>query len=226
MDKQEKKTERRITFEILGIVAFAFFLVVVFVGTQQIIKWNNNFTYHGLAFTKTRVENLQVYHYYYNWVDEMTQKSYQYNLYLRKDPRKNTVEIIGTPELATRTVYLTLNLSSPLTECNQSSLAIGDLALFLQQNQLTVNSGVTTEEAAVETNSKVVTCESKPDREVIEITRGDRTVVDVGTYCTRIIVGPDCNVLDATEKFKVELISAARQRSLGGGVYASASTQV
>lgn len=213
--KGEKRKERKIEHEIMWIVGFAVVLVLIFLSTQQVVKWNTQFDYEGLHFTKTKIGKIPLYHYYYNFIDNQG-KSIRYNMYLRTDPRENEISVEGRPILmTTRLAYVALDLNSNLEECSDSNLAVGDFALFLQQNQFSVKSGITNESLAEELDKDYVTCELKDSVEVFEITRGEETRIESQDLCTKIIVGPDCEILNAIEKLKVSIVSDARSRAQG-----------
>ncbi|MEK6899364.1 MAG: hypothetical protein AABW79_04685 [Nanoarchaeota archaeon] len=212
--KGEKKKERKIEHEIMWIVGFAVVLVLIFLGTQQIVKWNTQFDYEGLHFTKTKIGKIPLYHYYYNFVDSQ-ENTIRYNMYLRTDPRKNDIPIDRPVLMTTKLAYVALDLTSDLEGCSDSNLAVGDFALFLQQNQFAVKSGITNESLADELGKDYVTCELKDTVEVFEITRGEETRIESEGLCTKIIVGPDCEILNAIEKLKVSIVSDARSRAQG-----------
>ena len=209
------KNERKIEHELAWIVGFALVLVLIFLGTQQIIKWSTQFDYEGLHFTKTKLDKLVLYHYYYTWTDAQD-RTLRYNLYLRNDPRQNTVPVENRPLiLETRGVYIALNLSSDLEGCSDSNLAVGDLALFLKHNQFSVTSGITDKALANELNQEHVNCARRPGSEVIEIARGEETIISGDKFCTKITVGPDCDIANAVEKFKIITVADARNRAQG-----------
>lgn len=209
--KKTTKSERKIEHELLWIVGFAVILVLVFLATQHVIRWTNEFDYENLHFTKTKFGEIQVFHYYYTWVNA-EKHVFRYNLYLRTDPRKNTVPVSERPILlTTKRVFVTLNVSSGLDQCEDSNLAIGDLALFLKDNQFNIASGIMDIENAEALNQSYITCATRDAVEVIEITRGSETAIQATEHCTHIVVGPNCDILNATEKLKTIIVADAKK---------------
>lgn len=213
MKKTKKlKGERKIERELLGIVIFCAVVVLVFFIAQQVIQSMNQFEYRGLAFTKTKFDQLQVYHYYYTWIDTLGD-SYRYNLYLQTDPRENSVPIEGTALIPTRRVYLSL-FTPNLEECEDSARALGDIALFLRDNQFIVESAIGDYTWAAVSDRKHVTCENNEDDTVIEFYRGTETEIKADNRCIQVSIGPDCEIFNAIEKLKLEIVINARERAL------------
>src|SRR3989344_2045965 len=76
---------------IAGVMIACLLILILF---PYISKQFNSFKYQNLVFTKERFADINVYHHYYYFSDEKGQQ-YQYNLYLRNDPRKNNVSVEG-----------------------------------------------------------------------------------------------------------------------------------
>ena len=207
------KDEKRLQKELLVIVGFIAFLIILFVLASIFFKAQNRFVHEGLSFTKERYGDLPVYHYYYYFTNSAG-KLVQYNLYLQHDPRTNNVTFIGNPvTLSKKAVFVSLDDSYPET-CRDNLASIVDLGLFLTENQFTVVSALTNETRADEEDKQHVTCERRPDSEVIELKAGNETQIVVNGNCHEIIVGPDCQVRQAVEKFKIQVILSARSRNL------------
>ncbi|HLC54764.1 MAG TPA: hypothetical protein VJK07_04035 [Candidatus Nanoarchaeia archaeon] len=212
--KSSLKPEKRLERELLVIVGFIAFLIVLFILASLFFKAQNRFEYQGLSFTKEKYGELPVYHYYYYFTNTAG-KIIQYNLYLQHDPRKNNVSLIGDPViLGKRAVYVSLDKSYP-ENCRENMAGIVDLGLFLSENQFTVVSALTNRTQAKEEDKQYVACENKPDAEVIELKGGnDETQIVVNGNCHEIIIGPDCQVRQAIEKFKLQIVLEARARNL------------
>lgn len=207
------RPEKRLERELLHILAFVAFLVVLFILASLFFKAQNTFKYQGLSFTKEKYGELPVYHYYYYFTNTAG-KLIQYNLYLQNDPRTNNVTFIGDPvALDKRVVYVSLDQSYP-ENCKENLVGIVDLGLFLSENDFTVVSSLTNKTQAKEENKPYITCENKPDAEVIEFKGGNETQVVVKGNCHEIIIGPDCQVRAAEEKFKLQIVLEARARNL------------
>jgi hypothetical protein len=210
-ERKVSKEEKQLSRELIVILAFVGFLIVLFIATSLFFKAQNRFTYEGLLFTKERYGELPVFHYYYYFSNSAGQLI-QYNLYLQNDPRTNNVTVIGDPvDLSKKTVYVTLDDSYPET-CRENLAGLVDLGLFLNENQFTVVSSLMNKTRAEDENKQYITCERKPDAEVIELKGGNETSIVVKGNCHQIIIGPDCQVRPAIEKFKLQIIIEARAK--------------
>lgn len=216
MANRKAKTERRIEKDLIGILVFLVFLIVAFFIAGYIFKNLNQFEHAGLTFTKENFGELPVFHYYYNFKAPVTGQIIKYNLYLRNDPRENDIPITGDKIKFSfgRPLYITMD-ATDLVECRRSNLAIATISSFLTDNQLDVRSGTTDLiEAAVFGDNKIkdyITCENKPNNVVIEFSRGDNTEIIIDGICHHIIIGPDCDILEAVENYEVQSILDAKE---------------
>ncbi len=205
--KQEKRTER----QLLKIIGFIAVLVVIFFVAKAYFDARNSIEYEGLTFLKERVSGIEAYKYSYFFVNPQTNDLVNYVLYIRNNPKENPVPLIGDPIVFQqgRFVYVSLDMAS-IEQCPQSVLAVGDLSRFISGNGITVRPGSLTEEEAEERDRRYVTCETTPDRVVIEIASGEETKITINDKCHRITVA-DCNILPATEKYIVQSLLDARE---------------
>lgn len=212
--RKEKKQEKLLEKDLVKIMLFGVFLVVIYLVVSYYFKSLNQFEYAGLDFTRERFDSDTLYHYYYYYTTPSGQ-TVQYNLYLHIDPRTNNVTVQGDPLLLGKPyVYLTYDDSFPET-CRFTGSSIVDLNLFLKQNQITVMSGVMNETYAKKTNKDYYTCANRPESvEVFEFLAGNETAIVIEDNCHRVYIGPDCGMRDAVEKLKVAILSEARARAL------------
>ena len=184
-------------------------LIIVFFIFYWFFQSLNNFTYEGLAFTKEKFGQIPVFHYYYYFNDEAG-KTYQYNLYLRNDPRKNVVPVKGDIELSIgNPVYISID-SRELAYCPMSSVAVSSIASFLSNNLLDVKSGIADKSIAQELNRSYVTCETNANDDVIILKAGNTTEVTRENSCY-VITAANCEIIPAVEKFIVQAIIDARK---------------
>jgi hypothetical protein len=212
-EKKSSKAEKQLSRELLIILAFIAFLIVLFIAASLFFKAQNRFVYEGLLFTKERYGELPVFHYYYYFTNTAG-SLVQYNVYLQHDPRTNNVTVIGDPViLSKKAIYVSLDDSYPET-CRENLAGLVDLGLFLNENQFLVVSSSTNKTRARDEDKQYITCERKPDAEVIELKAGNETSIVVHGNCHEIIIGPDCQVRAAVEKFKLRIILEARARNM------------
>ena len=200
--KRKSKKERKLERELLYIVGFVVLLVIVFLIASSIFERFNRVEYEGLIFTKERFQDIPVFRTYY-YFRAPDNQLIQYNLFVRNDPRTNDVPIEGDPiKYNSRNVYVTLD-TSYLRDCEDTVISIASLTRFLNDNQLNVKSGnMDFTEAAIH-NQEHITCENSPDSEVIQVSRGDSTKIEINGMCKSISVGEDCRILEAIEKFEI-----------------------
>ena len=199
--RKELKKERRIEKELLYIFLFLGLLVVVFLISSSAFTSLNRVEYEGLIFTKEKFGDILVFHYSYSF-RAPTGNVINYNMYLRNDPSMNEIPIEGEIDLNGRTIYITLD-TSYLTECSESSAAIGSLSGFFRDNQFVVKSGNMDFVEAFIHNQAHVTCENTPNKNVVQIFRGNETEIFSEGQCASIVIGPDCQVLKSVEKYQV-----------------------
>ncbi len=205
-----KVKERKLERELLGVLAFLAVIIIVFLVASAYFKSLNTFEYQGLAFSKQRVGDIQVFHHSY-YVKLQAGGLALYNFYIRNDPRENDVLISGKSNLMNpgSVVYLSVN-SDGLQECRYGPLAVGSLSSFLTDNQMKVIAGNLNFWDAGLNRDLWATCENKPGNKVIEILKGNETKVTIEGNCYKVEVD-NCEILEATEKLEVQSILDAKK---------------
>ncbi len=195
--------------EALWVIGTMAVIVGALILTPVIVRMLATFEYQGLTFTRERFGDIPVYHYSYYFTDDVGQQ-YQYNLYLRNDPRTNTVPIDNTIAFEERrTVYVTLN-STALSQCSTSLRDVAALAQFLNDNLIPIQAGNIDPALAQENNLTHVTCETHPTNVVVAILPGNETRVSQHNLCHRVTYDSCEEVLPALEKFMVEALRDAK----------------
>ena len=220
---RKSRTEKKLEKQLLWIGGFLAALVLAFIIAGLAIKKSNQFEYEGLLFTKECLRGdrpdpflsykcaggIRLYHHYFYYKNDLG-KLIKYNLYLRTDPRVNDIGAEGRPiSFDTKRVFIALD-TTYLDDCPDSQIAIGGLSLFLADNQLAVRSGNTDFTEAAVRKQKYVTCEKNANDSVIEIKRANSTGITINGKCMKIDVGQKCDILNATERFKVDAIIDAQ----------------
>lgn len=202
--------ERKLEQELLWVAAFLFALVIIFLGASAYFRSLHTFKYEGLTFTEEKFGQLPVYHYSYFFKNNKN-NLIKYNLYLQTDPRENNVTTSGNKISFTRSqVFVTVDPRG-IDSCPKSFAAIFDISRFLSENDLYVRNTVMDYGNAVILNQSYVTCKTRPQSDVIEIFHSDEpSHIVVNGTCYQIIVGPECNIFDAVEKFKLRSVLDAR----------------
>lgn len=198
------------------IVWMFFFMILLFAAifaTSALFKSFNHFKYEGLSFTKEKFGTIPVFHYYYYFTDSNTGKQYQYNLYLRLDPRENNVSITGGETGFSKELinYVTVN-GSGLTSCTTSARDLGSLAELFSANMLPMKAGTMDSIEAKSNNITYINCNNKPNNPVVQVFAGNETKITVDGDCYNIEIA-NCQTLEAVEKFKLQVILDAKSRS-------------
>lgn len=193
---------------ILGIMAGIIVLLII---GSQVYTGVNNFKHEGLSFKKIRMGEINFYYYDYYFKDGEGQQ-YHYNMYLRNDPRANSVPVNGDIVLAGDAfTYVSIN-STGLNECSDSNIALGSLTNFLSSNLLSVRAAKPDSVDANATNFRYVNCQTNPNDVVILFQQGaNETRIDKTGNCHVVNVA-NCEIMKAVEKFEVQSILDAKAR--------------
>lgn len=210
-EEKPKKKDNQL-YWILGAMAV---LVVVFFISYSIFSNINKVEFNGLTFTKEMFGEIPVFHNYYNFMSNG--ELFQYNLYLRNDPRKNKVPITGNAiddgiEFSQEN-YIYISLApDALVGCEYGSVGLSSLASFLADNQLNIKGAAADEELARQNNVAYANCETHPDDSVIVVKNGDETRIVHDKKNCYIIDVANCEIIPAVEKFQIQSILDARER--------------
>ncbi len=211
--KKKITTEKRIEKDLIRIFIFLAFLVIVYLIVSSVFKSFNQFEHEGLRFTKERFGEIMVYHHYYYFNAPATGDLIRYNLFLKQDPRTNEIPMeskeINFPFV--KTVFISVDAST-LKECKESAVGVATLSAFLTDNQLEVKGGTNDFIEATLHGYEYYTCETKVINPVINIVRGEETKIMGDGLCYTITIGPECNIVEAIEKFQIESVLDAKGR--------------
>jgi hypothetical protein len=202
----KEKKQAQYIYGIIFVVA----LIGAFLITFLIFRNVGTLNYEGLTFTKERIGQITVYHYYYLYEDKRGQLV-QNNIYLRNNPKDNDVPVYGDniTYLSNKFTFLSINASS-LENCSQSSIAIAELAAFLANGGINVR-GATLENNSISNSTLYATCKGYPVNPVIQLNRGNTTEINSKLLCYDIRFARCEDVLPAVEKFIIQSIIDAKE---------------
>ena len=214
MPDEEKinSNNKKQLFWALGMMAS---LVILFLISYAAFNRIGKFEYEGLTFTKEKFGEIPVFHYYY-FFDNKGEK-YMYNLFLRNDPRKNTVSITGKAVDdgiifdSKKTTYISIDPEG-LIGCKYTTVGISSLTSFLKDNKITVKGATPNYEQAELNNVEYITCAGNINNDVIILKGGNETRVVRDSENCHIIEIANCEVLEAIEKFEVQAILDAKEK--------------
>ena len=212
----EKKKQQKELYWVLGVMIV---LILVFLLSNSVFKSMQTFSYQGLSFAKEKFGEIPVYHYYYifktpsSLTGQVTSEFIKYNLFLRVDPRENNVSVDGEIYLVQGVqTYVSVNPTN-LTQCENSSIAIANLASFI--NGLVVapaKSASPIEEIANQSNVPYVTCENYLSEPRILIQAGEQSLIKKENTNCYVLTVANCEILEVTEKLIVQAIVDAKAR--------------
>jgi len=209
--KLDEIQNRQIKWAVYLMIGVILIIVVVpFINNNFI----NKFNYNGLVFQKTSLGDLVFYSTKFPVVKTTGQIIGDYAINFRNDPRDleyidvnvggdriKFVEIAGrgyTP------VFISIDPFMPI--CDDSAIALLNLAGFLRDSGLKVKSAVTDEKYAKENNQKYMICENSKSNTVIMIKEGEESYIkEVGANCYEIIF-KECEILQVSEKFMLVIL--------------------
>jgi len=207
VEKPAKKVDQN--KEIMWVLIVMGVLLATILIVYFAIQSTKHFNYEGLSFSREKFDQIEVYHYYHYF--NKTNQIYQYNLYLRGDPRDNYVPVEGG-EIAIYSgdlKYITLN-ETGLLNCSDSGIAIAGLGKLFSDNKISFYSATMDVSKAQNSSIKYASCEHNPKNLVVQVEAADQTRVLVNGTCYKIQVA-NCEILSATEKFIVQAIADAKK---------------
>jgi len=94
---KKTKNERRVEKDLLYIVGFFGFLIVLFLVASSIFSSFNTVVYNNITFNKEKFGDIPVYRTSYMFRTPETGQVINYNLFVRINPLENTVSLLGEP---------------------------------------------------------------------------------------------------------------------------------
>ena len=201
--KIDKELKRHIPFlawlAILAVLFFIFYFAFQNLGKVK---------YEGLTFVKEKYGEVLVYH--YNYLTKVSSGNYRsIDVFVRGNPAENMVpinkEIIYPKD---KTVYLSVNQTG-LRECEDSTIALASLSIFLTNNDIPLKTGTPDWNEAKEKNQTYIDCGHYPLSMTLLLRTGEETRINRNGLCYYIDVA-DCEILPAIEKFIVQSIIDAK----------------
>jgi hypothetical protein len=202
--KPTRKGEDKQLFWFVAIIVLVFsaFLIPYFY-----MQNSKTFEYSHIDWAIEDYEYLRIYH---GRFPSISDKNMIFNTFLRNDPRKNDVEVVG--DFIKFKYGGIISLSPDANSCRGDlSRVMVDLGSFLSEGVGVgpITPALTNESIALSSGMKYATCESVTDRTVIQIELGDSKVVqnEENPFCYTIYA-KDCQDILAVEKFIVHTVDS------------------
>ena len=189
--KPEKNKENK---QLRNILIGAFVFIALLVGLFLIFDLKNQFEYKGLKFNKVREGELLFYHAKIPLYDDSGKYYNDFNIYLRKDPRKlENIEIEG------EFIYRKLTIIKAEDEKELNCQGDGVIAVAnLNQLYEVIKGKMRTDENA--------TCDIAGRYSHITLKSGNETKIKQKVpFCYEVVVN-NCEILEATEKIMLEIL--------------------
>lgn len=181
------------------------------------VHQQNNFTYAGVDFQKGRVGEVVYYHGKVELpTSAPTQRKMIFNLYLRKDPRKNNIPMdVDEFTLSGRAI---LSFDHGMMQCDENSIvAHSNLAQFFNAFPWVegVTGAITDKEIAEERGLNYATCADASEYlTVVEVRFSEeRKVEKVQHNCYVLSVG-ECDYIGTSEKLIMGFVSRINKQEL------------
>ena len=192
LSKEEKQTILVVSFMALVVISFLiFFFVFRNIGT---------FAYYGIKFNKVTKEGVTMYH------GRMGLKTsagaFNYNLYLRNDPRKLKIPA-NVSIILRKSGYISFQPEA--SSCYASGLAAFELASLLNALGMDVKGATTSHKVAIDDNVPEKDCADALNRTIIVVQQSTNSSISQRGDCY-ILNAANCRVLDTAEAFMLEII--------------------
>jgi len=208
LDEIQNRQIKWAVYLMIGVILII--VVVPFINNNFI----NKFNYGGLVFQKTSLGDLVFYSTKFPVVKSTGQVIGDYAINFRNDPREleyidvnvggDRIKFVQIAGRGFTTTYLSLDPF--MRVCEDSGIALLNLAGFLRDSGLEIKSAVINEDYAKENNEKYMTCETSRSNTVIMIKEGDESAIkEVGKNCYEIIFN-ECEILQVSEKFMLIIL--------------------
>lgn len=209
---EKKEKGRKCEWQIVVMVIIMLIVIagVVFAATK-IFNSGKGFMYHGLKFEKAQFDDLLVYKTEFTLIKP--EGVYNYNLFLRKDPRASDVPSeVDVLRLRNKAI---LSYDPKLEKCEEWNLATFELGRLLNDFGLEVEAATIDSVTSFENDIPLVTCDHEEDDTVIIFSEAEETKLYQSSQnedCFIISVS-NCEVVEASEAFQIEIITQMIQRS-------------
>jgi len=203
--KSEKKDRYEVQFKwvliIMGII------VLITILTYFIIKSFENFEYAGIKFQKIMYDKLPLFYSKIPLYKNSGELGAYYNLYLRYDPRKLDIPVIGSIKLSENSI---LSADESINQCEDVGIAMYALSGFLKIASGNITLASTDRNYAEQRNITYATCDTSQEGSVIILKSVNNTSIYQEKPNCYIIEFKDCEIEKAVERFIVAGIANAQ----------------
>jgi hypothetical protein len=134
-----------------------------------------------------------------------------FKLALRNDPRTlKNIPVNGTIRFVNnKDVYVSFNLTSEMSECDNSSISLVGYGYFMASMGFKVKSTATSSDIAKKYNMTVANCNTHPQNTVVLITPSNETKIEQSLENKNcyILSFKNCEILQVMERFEVATLT-------------------
>jgi len=215
---QFQKEKQNSQLRLAVFLMLAVLLIIVLIPYIK-LKYIDKFKYNGLEFQKTKLGELVFYSAKFPVISTTGQVIGDYAVNLRNDPRDLEYVEINTTDNQIKfarnygdfgTVYL--SLGDQIADCEDSIIAMANLAGFLGDSGLEIKSAVLNKTYAQENNQTFINCWDSDINTVIKIQQSNKTSIKEAKENCYEINFKDCEILQASEKFQLLILGEYADR--------------
>jgi hypothetical protein len=200
------KYEKQAKWIIISMIVLIAAVVIVYYFVQS----SKSFEYGGINFQKIMYDKLPLFYSKIPVTDINGNLIYNYNIYLRNDPRKNDVVLNGTIRLMKNAVF---SIDPSIEGCSDNGVAGVSIGTFFRAAGINVSYASSNESDAKKKEIEFVTCKDSEDKTVIILKQGDKNIISQEGNCYTIEF-TNCEVIKSVEKFIVGAIANSKGKSI------------
>lgn len=201
ISKNEPKKFSREDRQAITVLAFMIIAVAAFLLFYFMFRNAGVFVYEGIRFQKTDSNGLTLYHGKIGM--KTAQGAFNYNLYLRNDPRNLAGIQADISAVLRRTGYI--SFEPRISSCYGSSLAAYNLASFLSAFGMQVKGATTSHQVAIDESIAEKTCADALNQTIIVLQHANQTNIQQKGDCYTINIA-NCDAIGASEAFMLAIL--------------------
>ncbi|MBS3091942.1 hypothetical protein J4466_00830 [Candidatus Pacearchaeota archaeon] len=209
---------KKVNYQVIWVIVVLVAVLISFFATMWILSEANKYDYIGLTFKKEMFGNIPLHTTQYTGYGANGWPT-SFKLALRNDPRELSVPIEGKLKFITSNLtYVSIDRESGILGCSDSTIALSSLGIFMNNMKIIIKSAVTSQNASVELNKTIVTCNNSLDNTVLIITAGNESKIfqdKNNSNCYTLSVN-NCEIVPVIERFEVATIAEVNDEDIDG----------
>ena len=207
--KEEISENKSLNKQVKWVVLTSLIIVIGTLFSLWIVEESKKFDFGGLSFHEEMFGNIKLYVSNIEGQD-ISGNNIKFSFVLRNDPRKLDIPINANINfLSSGEKVVSLNLTSGIDNCDNSSIASFSLGYFLNNLGIKPITAFTDKKTAEEKEGLYVDCETNPGNTVIILTAGNKTEInqDLKNPDCYTLVFNNCEVMQVVERFEMAVLA-------------------